>query len=221
MSPPTLVMTEFDALDLDEIPLGVLEDLDDLDELGDLDEPSNNGEELKDNAEDDREHRLEAGPEVLEHEAVEGGGETRRREEEDEVPSKKARMASVSKAVSHVSMKRIIEELEKDPRLMIKKGNRRQRRTASQAIARGVVSEAYSLPRIAETAVKMGLTAGLSLDLTTCDEHGVPWDFSKKERQDEAKRRLADQEPALLIACPMCGPFSSWIGVNYQRVDEN
>ena len=38
------------------------------------------------------------------------------------------------------------------------------------------VAEVYSPPRIAEMAHKFGLRAGWSLDLTTCDEHGKPWD---------------------------------------------
>ena len=205
-----------DASEADEVPRGINENLEEVDDLDDEDDLDDLGEKAGEGEAHDRDHRADTGPAVI---------EPRKRNDEsnedpDEKPAKKLRIASVHQAIGHISMKKIIEELESDPRLKLKNGNRRQRRTAKQAIARGVVSEVYSPPRIAETAQRMGLTAGMSLDLSTCDENGVPWDFSKKERQDEARRRLREEEPALLVACPMCGPFSSWMAINYQRMDE-
>ena len=51
------------------------------------------------------------------------------------------------------------------------------------------VSEVYSPPRIVAMALKFGLRAGFSLDITTDDDTGMPWDFDAKcegtERQSE------------------------------------
>ena len=51
------------------------------------------------------------------------------------------------------------------------------------------VDEIYSPPRVVPEAVRQGLKGGLSMDLTTCDENGVPWDFSKLEQRNKAIRR--------------------------------
>ena len=127
-------------------------------------------------------------------------------------------LLAFERAISHVSMKKVIKDLEKDPRLQVMSGNHRQRRTAKMEIAKGIVSEVYSPPRVAEAAKRMGLTQGLSLDLTTSDEEGNPWDFSKPHMQEKANKALREQAPALLIACPMCGPFSSWMNLCYQKM---
>ena len=127
-------------------------------------------------------------------------------------------LLAFEQAISHVSMEKVIKELEKDPRLQMMSGNHRQRRTAKMNIAKGIVSEVYSPPRVAEAAKRMGLSQGLSLDLTTSDEEGNPWDFSKPHMQEKASKALKEQAPALLIACPMCGPFSSWMNLCYQKM---
>ena len=51
------------------------------------------------------------------------------------------------------------------------------------------VDEIYSPPRVVPEAVKQGLRGGLSMDLTTTDENGMPWDFSKLEQRNKAMRR--------------------------------
>ena len=48
------------------------------------------------------------------------------------------------------------------------------------------------------------------MDLTTCDEQGRPYDFDKAEMREEAKRRVAEEKPYLLIGSPMCTMFSKW-----------
>ena len=121
--------------------------------------------------------------------------------------------------IDHVSVKAIIEELEKEPELRLKVGNHRQRRTAAQQ-CRKHVSEVYSPPRICERARELGLDPGSSLDLTTQDEHGVPWDLSKPEIQKKAMMRIDEEKPELLVTCPMCGPFSAWQGLNYANMEE-
>ena len=55
-------------------------------------------------------------------------------------------------------------------------------------IAKGVVSEVYSPPRVALAAERLGVSTGMSLDLTTCDENGEAWDFSKPKKQAKKKR---------------------------------
>ena len=87
----------------------------------------------------------------------------RQRGEESPTPS----MLQFSHLIGHVDAAKIFSDLEKDPRLQLKIGNRRQRRTAAQVISKGVVAELYSPPRVAKTAERLGLAPGLSLDLTT------------------------------------------------------
>ena len=83
-----------------------------------------------------------------------------------------------------------------------------------------MVAEAYSPPRVCARAAERGMDFGSSLDLTTTDEAGRPWDFSIPEMRAKAKARVTAEEPALLIVRPMRGPFPSWQHVNYQRMDE-
>ena len=57
------------------------------------------------------------------------------------------------------------------------------------------VAEVYSPPRVTAEAARFGLHPGMALDLTTFDENGEPWDFSKAGRRKEARRRLAEEDP--------------------------
>jgi len=128
-----------EPVDLDEIPQGVagdfegdagLEDLDDLEDLGDLLEEDGEVEGPAGVA-----HRQESGPTVIEPRVRDEAEE----ESHEALLAAKQRVAAVGKAIQHVSMKKIISELENDPRLKLKTGNHRHRRTASQAIKRGIV----------------------------------------------------------------------------------
>ena len=86
--------------------------------------------------------------------------------------------------------------------------------------ARAVISEVYSPPRVGELAgrlTKYGCAPGLAFDITTCDEHGVPWDFSLPERRAEAERRIDAERPTLLIGSPMCTAFSNWQKINDRK----
>ncbi len=71
------------------------------------------------------------------------------------------------------------------------------------------VSEVFSPPRVTKEAFHMGLRPGMALDLSTTDEEGVPWDFSRADRRAEARRRLNTESPWLLIGSPMCRMFSA------------
>ena len=82
------------------------------------------------------------------------------------------------------------------------------------------VAEVYSPPRITEVANKMGMKPGWALDLTEVDpDDGMAWDFSKAEKQRKAMQLLKDDKPFMLIASPMCGPFSSLQQLNWNKHD--
>ena len=55
-----------------------------------------------------------------------------------------------------------------------------------QQVVQSHVSEAYSPVRVTGMADKMGLIPGLAMDLTTCDEHGNPWDFNCSAMRSKA-----------------------------------
>ena len=83
--------------------------------------------------------------------------------------------------------------------------------------ARAVVAELDFPPRVSDMARRKpgyGLPPGLALDLTTCDEHGLPWDFSTKSMRDRAEALIQQQRPILLIGSSMCTAFSSWQFIN-------
>ena len=84
------------------------------------------------------------------------------------------------------------------------------------------VAEIYSPPRISKMAEKVGLTAGWALDLTTNDpDDDQPWDFTSIEKRNKARMLLRQDKPYMLIASPMCGPFSALQTLfNYQKMDK-
>jgi len=85
---------------------------------------------------------------------------------------------------------------------------------------RAVVSEVYSPPRAAQAAAilsDLDIDPGLSLDITTCDEFGTPWDFNKKAMRANARRRFDEQEPELLVGSPMCTAYSAWQRISRVR----
>ena len=71
------------------------------------------------------------------------------------------------------------------------------------------IAEVYSPARVQTHGERFGLTRGMALDLSTYDEKGVCWDFSKAERRATARRRVAEEKPILLIGSPMCRVFSA------------
>jgi len=77
-------------------------------------------------------------------------GPKRKRSMGDEFNEFDDKLLHLKESLNHVDMKKILEDLERDPRMQILTGNHRQRRSARQAIARGVVAEVYSPPRVAD-----------------------------------------------------------------------
>ena len=55
---------------------------------------------------------------------------------------------------------------------------------------------------------------GWSLDLTVKDENGQPYDFSKHECREKARRLIRKTKPLLLVGSPMCTWFSALQNLN-------
>ena len=58
-------------------------------------------------------------------------------------------------------------------------------------------------------ASRLGCTPGISMDLTTMDRDGRPWDLSLAATQSKALRRWELEKPYLLVASPPCTAFSA------------
>lgn len=81
------------------------------------------------------------------------------------------------------------------------------------------VSEVFSLPRVAAMATNMGLQAGTSMDITTTDDNGEPWNFSIKRMRDKAEARVKTEKPLLLVGSPVCTMFSQLMNVDKAKMD--
>ena len=96
------------------------------------------------------------------------------------------------------------------------KGYRRER--AKQT--RHLVSEVYSAPRVT-AALKLlpglNLVPGFALDLTTKDENGEEWDFTKADRRAKARSKVEEEKPYCLIGSPSCTEYCSWQALNAAR----
>ena len=93
------------------------------------------------------------------------------------------------------------------------KGYRRER--AKQT--RHLVSEIYSAPRVTK-ALKLlpglNLVPGFALDLTTQDENGEEWDFTKEDRREKARRKVEEEKPYCLIGLPSCTEYCMFQALN-------
>ena len=79
------------------------------------------------------------------------------------------------------------------------------------------ISEIYSPPRLTAVASRHGLQPGWSLDLTTRDQRGEAWDFSKTSRRQDARELLERSRPGVLIGSPMCTAFSALQALSAHR----
>ena len=66
------------------------------------------------------------------------------------------------------------------------------------------VAEFHSPPRIVKRAKDIGLRPGWSLDITTRDYDGKPWDFNDPEKRERALALIDSKKALLLIGSPMC-----------------
>ena len=114
-------------------------------------------------------------------------------------------------------VKRILQEIEEQSELQLPRSSKKQPR-----LARWIkdCAEVYSLPRVTEVASRMRMKSAWALDLTTLDEEGNPWDFSLPRQRKKALELLKKDKPLFLVACPMCGPFSSINDLNYGKMSE-
>ena len=116
-------------------------------------------------------------------------------------------------------VKKVLEAINSKELFSIPK-NRRQRRSLNNR-GKNDVSEVYSPKRISKVAGEQGLREGWAVDLTEVDpDDGMPWDFSVQEKRDKAKRKIDNDEPFMVILCPMCGPFSALQALfNYPKLE--
>ena len=56
----------------------------------------------------------------------------------------------------------------------------------------------FSIAQAAELLSQLNIDPGMVLDLSTEDELGNPWEFSKNHMKEKAGRKLRVQEPDLL-----------------------
>ena len=68
----------------------------------------------------------------------------------------------------------------KEIRPIMSLDNHRAMVNARVFLANVDIAEVYSPPRVVPVARQMGLIGGSSLDITTTDDNGEPWDFSQK-----------------------------------------
>ena len=49
-------------------------------------------------------------------------------------------------------------------------------------------------------------------------EDGMPWDFSLAAKRIKAAKMIDRDKPLMLVACPMCEPFSAINNLNYAKM---
>ena len=91
---------------------------------------------------------------------------------------------------------------------------------AAYSFSSPVLVELFSPPRLTDYAQRRALGQGLALDLTTCDDKGVAWDFNVKERKDSASKLIESMSPDLLLGCPPCRMYSLLQYLNQHRIDQ-
>ena len=86
---------------------------------------------------------------------------------------------------------------------------------------RRLVSEIYSPPRVTEELrqrPRRWLLPGFALDITVADpDDGEPWDFTRPEKREKARRLRRAQRPYMLIGSPECKAFCTWQRLNESR----
>ena len=78
-----------------------------------------------------------------------------------------------------------------------------------QEVVQSHVTEASSPVRVTGMAEKMNLIPGLAMDLTTCDEHGNPWDFNADAMRAKSKKIVKRKASLLLVVSPMCSALAA------------
>ena len=121
-------------------------------------------------------------------------------------------------AIASVSAKKIFEDLSSRKEFQMQNIKRKNEGLLKHAFGLDC-GEVYSPPRITKMASEMGLRPAWALDLTVTDsEDCMPWDFDLPAKRKRAVELLDKDKPAMLIACPMCGPFSTMNNFNYAKM---
>ena len=98
-------------------------------------------------------------------------------------------------------------------------GERTYRRERARQV-KALVAEVYSRPRITQALRMMphlSLRPGFALDITTVDDVGEEWDFTKAHMREKAYRMVEEQKPYCLIGSPGCTPFCALQALNAAR----
>jgi hypothetical protein len=70
-------------------------------------------------------------------------------------------------------------------------------------------------------ASALGMAAGLSLDLPEMGPgHGMPWDFTEKEKRDKVMDMVLGKKALLIIGSPLCTAFSQLPNWNLRKMDK-
>ena len=156
------------------------------------------------------------------------------KEEQDEMPAKKARTDGESMEVTVGTDDKTVEgdqtmELSRLERVLVEASRRlvsggaatayqlEELRTVSGGSAaadrlRGAlrvdISEVFSPPRVTEMAGKFGLKPGDAMDLIT------GWNFDREDHRQQARELIQQRRPKLLIGSPDCTMFSQLQGLS-------
>ena len=134
----------------------------------------------------------------------------------------RAEAPMVNQLCTYDIMKRMIDEL--DAKLTRKTMKRLKKIDLKEKKANGEnevdVAEAFSPPRMAAMATRLGYKSGFSLDLTGQDEEGRTWDLSDKVMQDAALDLLDKHQPHLLVVSPPCTWFSTLMNLNIGKMQQ-
>ena len=88
-------------------------------------------------------------------------------------------------------------------------------RETREKASRPQAADIYSPPRVAALLPRDGLYPGISMDITTNDELGKPWDFDDPRQRQRARERLRADKSLVLIGSPMCTAFCRLQSINF------
>ena len=82
------------------------------------------------------------------------------------------------------------------------------------------IAEAYSVPRVAPQAMKVGMRRGFSIDIGTINpQTGASWNLEDEAEFKYLKMRRNEEKPFLLCGSPPCNAFSKIQTWNRSRQD--
>ena len=127
-------------------------------------------------------------------------------------------ISNVKKAIADIQAKIEAEKRRIDRNKGNNLGSQLNKTMLNMLINNMQVAEVYSPPRVVKMANEMGMRGGWSLDLTTTDEDGLPWDFNSIKMRNRATREIIQDKPLVVIGSPMCIEYSIVNRVNHCRM---